>query len=232
MPAQGGQRISYPVPLSTNRKGTTVHATTASSASTARTGERRLRWRVVDIVVASVIGVAVGVVFWAWGVVWGPISAPIEALLPGLQAAPAAVWLIAGVLGGLIIRKPGAAIYTELVAAVVSALIGSQWGGLLTIEAGLVQGLGAELVFAIFLYRNWRLPVALLAGAGAGLAMAINDLILWYAGAAPTFAIVYTISAVVGGAAIAGGLSWLAVRGLARAGALDRFAAGRELRTV
>jgi energy-coupling factor transport system substrate-specific component len=193
---------------------------------------RRLRWRVVDIVVASVIGVAVGVVFWAWGVVWGPISTPIQALLPGLQAAPAAVWLVAGVLGALVIRKPGAAVYTELVAAIVSALIGSQWGGLLTIEAGLVQGLGAELVFAIFLYRNWRLPVALLAGAGAGLAMAINDLILWYAGAAPAFAVVYTISAVVGGALIAGGLSWLAVRGLARAGALDRFAAGRELRAV
>ena len=209
-----------------------MHATTTSSDSTVRPDARRLRWRVVDIVVASVIGVAVGVVFWAWGVVWGPISAPIEALLPGLQAAPAAVWLIAGVLGALVIRKPGAAIYTVIVAASVSALIGSQWGGLLTIEAGLVQGLGAELVFAIFLYRNWRLPVALLAGAGAGLAMAINDLVLWYAGAAPTFAIIYTVSAVVGGAVIAGGLSWLAVRGLARAGALDRFAAGRELRAV
>ena len=209
-----------------------MHATVTSTTSTARPDGRRLRWRVVDIVVASVIGVAVGVVFWAWGVVWGPISAPIEALLPGLQAAPAALWLVAGVLGALVIRKPGAALYTELVAAVVSALIGSQWGGLLTIEAGLVQGLGAELVFAIFLYRNWRLPVVLLAGAGAGLAMAVNDLVLWYAGAAPTFAVVYTISAVVGGALIAGGLSWLAVRGLARAGALDRFAAGRELRTV
>ena len=209
-----------------------MHATTTSSDSTVRPDARRLRWRVVDIVVASVIGVAVGVVFWAWGVVWGPISAPIEAVLPGLQAAPAAIWLIAGVLGALVIRKPGAAIYTEIVAATVSALIGSQWGGLLTIEAGLVQGLGAELVFAIFLYRNWRLPVALLAGAGAGLAMAINDLVLWYAGAAPAFAIIYTVSAVVGGALIAGGLSWLAVRGLARAGALDRFAAGRELRTV
>ena len=210
-----------------------MHATTtSSSASTAQPDARRLRWRVVDIVVASVIGVAVGVVFWAGGVVWGPISAPIEAVLPGLQAAPAAVWLIAGVLGAFVIRKPGAAIYTEIVAATVSALIGSQWGGLLTIEAGLVQGLGAELVFALFLYRNWRLPVALLAGAGAGLAMAINDLVLWYAGAAPTFAIIYTVSAVVGGAVIAGGLSWLAVRGLARAGALDRFAAGRELRAV
>jgi energy-coupling factor transport system substrate-specific component len=209
-----------------------VHATVTSSSSTATSGSRRLRWRVVDIVVASVIGVAVGVVFWAWGVVWGPISGPIEALLPGLQAGPAALWVVAGVLGALIIRKPGAAIYTELVAAVVSALIGSQWGGLLTIEAGLVQGLGAELVFALFLYRNWRLPVAMLAGAGAGLAMAINDLVIYYAGAAPLFTTTYIVSGVVGGALIAGGLSWLAVRGLARAGALDRFAAGRERREV
>ncbi|MBT2516081.1 ECF transporter S component [Streptomyces sp. ISL-90] len=205
-----------------------MHATVTESAITS--GGRRFRWRVVDIVVASVIGVAVGVIFWAWGVAWGPVSAPIEALLPGLQAAPAAVWLIAGVLGALIIRKPGAALYTELVAAIISSLIGSQWGGLLTIEAGLVQGLGAEIVFALFLYRYWRLPAALLAGAGAGLAMAINDLVLWYAGAAPAFAVVYTISAVVGGAIIAGGLSWLAARGLARSGALGRFASGREIR--
>ena len=131
-------------------------------------------------------------------------------------------------LGGLIIRKPGAALYTELVAAIVSALIGSQWGGLLTIEAGLVQGLGAELVFALFLYRHWRFPVALLAGAAAGLGMAINDLVLWYAGAAPAFATIYTV---VGGrrsgALIAGGLSWLRRCADSRAtGALDRFAAG------
>jgi energy-coupling factor transport system substrate-specific component len=214
-----------------------VHASSTSSAAPAPTtsaGVERpnLRWRVVDIVVAGVVGVAIGVVFWAWGVVWGPISAPIDALLPGLQAAPAALWVIAGVLGGLIIRKPGAALFTELVAAVVSALIGSQWGGLLTIESGLVQGLGAELVFAVFLYRYWRFPVALLAGAAAGLAMALNDLVLYYAGAAPLFATVYIVSAVVGGALIAGGLSWLAVRGLARAGALDRFASGREHRVV
>ena len=209
-----------------------MHATVTSSDSAVAPDSRRFRWRVVDIVVASVIGVAVGVIFWAWGVVWGPISAPIEAFLPGLQAAPAAIWLVGGVLGALIIRKPGAALYTELVAAIVSALIGSQWGGLLTIEAGLVQGLGAELIFALFLYRNWRLPVALVAGAAAGLGMAVNDLILWYVGAAPAFATIYTISAVIGGALVAGGLSWLAVRGLARAGALDRFAAGRELRAV
>jgi len=183
---------------------------------------------VVDIVVASVIGVAAGVIFWAWGVAWEGISGPLSALLPGVQASLAAMWLFAGVLGGLIIRKPGAAIYVELVAAVVSALIGTQWG-LLTLESGIVQGLGAEIVFLIVLYRVWSLPIAMLAGAASGLAMAINDLVLWYVGSGPQFAAIYIVSAIVGGALIAGLLSWLAARGLAATGVLSRFASGREV---
>ena len=192
---------------------------------------RSSRWRVVDIVVASVLAVAVGVVFWAWGVAWSGIETPFKAIAPGVQAFPAAVWLLGGVLGGLVIRKPGAALYVELLAAVVSALIGTQWG-LSTLEAGLVQGLGAELVFAIFLYRGWNLPVAWLAGAGAGVAMVINDRIISYPGASTSFTTIYSISGVVGGAVLAGTLSWLATRALAASGALSRFASGRESRAL
>ena len=173
------------------------------SSSTPTATTRRFRWRIVDIVVASVIGVASGLIFLAWN---------------------------AGVLGALVIRKPGAAIYTELLAAVVSALVGNQWGGFLTLEAGFVQGLGAEIIFLIFAYRVWTLPVAILAGAGAALAGGINNLILWYAGADVTFTIVYLISTVISGAVIAGLLSWLLVRALAATGALDAFPAGREVR--
>ncbi|WP_460944785.1 ECF transporter S component [Okibacterium endophyticum] len=186
------------------------------------------RWRVVDIVVASVIGVAAGVIFWAWGLAWEGVSAPLKSLLPGVQAGLAAMWLFAGVLGALIVRKPGAAIYVELLAATVSALIGTQWGPL-TIESGLVQGIGAEIVFLIFMYRVWSLPVAMLAGAGAGLAMAVNDLVIWFVGAGVDFSVIYTVSSVVGGALIAGALSWLAARALASTGALSRFASGREI---
>lgn len=187
----------------------------------------RASWRVVDIVVASVIGVAAGLVFLAWNALYSPASAPLEAALPGLQSLVYGVWLFAAVLGGIIIRKPGAAIYVEVVAASVSALLGAQWG-ILTLESGLVQGIGAELVFLVFLYKNWRPYVAVLAGAAAGLAMAVNDLVLWYVGAAPAFATIYTVSAIVSGALIAGLGSWLIARGLAKTGALDRFAAGRE----
>ncbi len=200
--------------------------TVTAAVSTRRPS--RLRWRVVDIVVAAVLGVAAGLVFLAWNLGYQVPGSILEAALPGLQGLVNGVWLFAGVLGALIIRKPGAAIFTELVAAVVSALVGNQWGSFLTFEAGIVQGLGAELVFLAFLYRRWTLPVAVLAGAGAGLFGAVNDLFLWYPGSGPAFASIYLVSSVVSGAVIAGGLSWVLARALARTGALSRFAAGRE----
>jgi energy-coupling factor transport system substrate-specific component len=186
------------------------------------------RWRVVDIVVASVIAVACAVIFLLWNVGYELPSTFLTPLLPGVQGLLAGPWLIAGVLGGLVIRKPGAALYTELVAAVISALVGNAWGPL-TIVSGLVQGLGAELIFLLFLYGVWRLPVAMLAGAGAGLACGINDRILWYAGADTLFTTVYIVSTTVSGAVIAGLGAWLIARGLAATGALSRFAAGREV---
>jgi energy-coupling factor transport system substrate-specific component len=189
------------------------------------------RWRVVDIVVASVVGVALGVVFFVWGFAYSGLEAPFKALLPGAQSFVESIWLVGAVLGGLLIRKPGAAVYVELLAATVEALIGGQWG-LLTLASGLVQGLGAEIVFAIFGYRVWRLPVAWLAGAGAGLGLAVFELLAYYPGSSALFATVYAVSAVLGGAFVGGTLAWLAVRALAGTGVLNRFAAGRDARRL
>ncbi|GGE86794.1 ECF transporter S component [Mycetocola zhadangensis] len=183
----------------------------------------------MDIVTASVLGVAAGVIFWAWGLAWGPLSAAL-AFTPGLGGLLAGGWLFAGVLGGLIIRKPGAAIYTELVAAAVSALIGTVWG-FETLIWGLIQGAGAELVLALFFYRSFRIWVALLAGAGAGVAVGLLDTTFTsYAALDAGAKMTYFLSAVVSGTVLAGLLPWFAVRGLAATGALSRFAAGNEAR--
>lgn len=185
------------------------------------------RWRVVDIVVVTVIAVACAGIFIVWNVAYKGPSMFLDPLLPGVKGLVAGPWLIAGVLGGLIVRKPGAAIYAEMVAASVSALLGNEWGAM-TLLSGFVQGLGAELVFAIFLYRAWRLPVAALAGAVAGLACGINDSVLWYAGYETLFKIVYIGATTVSGAIIAGVGAWALTKLLAATGALSRFAAGRE----
>ncbi|KQZ85424.1 hypothetical protein ASD56_03560 [Microbacterium sp. Root166] len=210
-----------------------MHASASTETSTqapAAPPENRFRWRVVDIVVASVIGVASGLVFLLWNIGYLGPKTLLDPLLPGVQGLLDGPWLFAGVLGALIIRKPGAALYTETLAAVVSALVGNTWGGFLTIEAGLVQGLGAELIFLLFFYKRWTLPVAVLAGAGAALAGGINNLLLWFPGADLQFTVIYLISTILSGAVIAGALSWVLARGLAATGALDRFASGREAR--
>lgn len=204
-----------------------VH-TSASSTTQGTVPAKRpsRRWRVVDIVVASVIGVASGVVFWAWGLAWTPLSGLLS-FTPGLEGLLGGGWLFAAVLGGIVVRKPGAAVYTEVVAAVVSMLIGTQWG-FSTLLWGVVEGLGAEIVFAIVGYRVWHLGVVLLAGAGAGVAVGLLDTTFSSIAAfALPYKLVYFFSSVVSGVVLAGVLPWLAMRGLARAGALDRFAAGR-----
>jgi energy-coupling factor transport system substrate-specific component len=90
------------------------------------------RWRTVDIVVTAVLGVAFGIVFWAWGLLWAGLDAPFTAFPPA-QAVMYGVWLLPAVLAPLIVRKPGAALFAELLAAIVSALLGSAWGTLVLV---------------------------------------------------------------------------------------------------
>ncbi|MFG1678156.1 ECF transporter S component [Micromonospora sp. NPDC049282] len=185
------------------------------------------RWRTVDIVVASVIAVAFGVVFWAWGLLWSATDAAF-AFFPPAQAVLYGVWLIPAVLAGLIIRKPGAALYCETVAAIVSALLGSQWAGIVILQ-GLMQGIGAELAFAAFRYRSFRLPVAVLAGALTGLGAAIFDFVYWNkAYELTSYRIPYALITIVSATVVAGFGAWVLTRALANTGVLDRFPAGRD----
>lgn len=192
----------------------------------------RRGWRVVDIVVASILGVACGLIFVVWNSVGYAWFSAMDGLTPGLGGLAAGIWLIGGVIGGLIIRKPGAAIYVEVLAASVSAALGSQWGPE-TLLSGLAQGLGAELILAIFLYRRFNLFVATLAGVGAGVGAWTLELFT-----SPNLArslefnLIYLASLMVSGALLAGVLGFFAVKSLAATGALDRFAVGREQRAT
>ena len=185
------------------------------------------RWRTVDIVVASVIAVAFGVVFWAWGLLWSATDAAF-AFFPPAQAVLYGVWLIPAVLAGLIIRKPGAALYCETVAAIISALLGSQWASIVILQ-GLMQGIGAELAFAAFRYRSFRLPVAALAGACGGLFATLFDALYWYPDTSwTTFRLPYIAFGVLSCLLVAGLGAVALTRALANTGVLDRFPAGRD----
>src|SRR3954451_17829649 len=119
-----------------------------------------VRWRTVDIVVTAVLGVAFGVVFWAWNLVFGVLAAPLD-FFPPLAAILNGVYLMPAVVAGLLVRKPGAAVFASTLAAAVSLLLGSPYG-LIIVVYGLVQGIGGELGFLLALSRYFGWGTAVL----------------------------------------------------------------------
>ncbi|WP_038604373.1 ECF transporter S component [Corynebacterium atypicum] len=184
----------------------------------------------VDVVVAATLGVACGIVFIMWNTVGYAWFSALDALTPGFGGLAVGIWLIGGVIGALVIRKPGAAIMVETVAASVSAAVGSQWG-IETLYSGLAQGLGVELVILVFRYRRFSLPVSCLAGVGAAVGAFVLELFT-----SPNLAkslefnLIYLTCLALSGALLAGMLGYYVVQALAKTGALDRFPAGREKR--
>lgn len=199
----------------------------STASNTKNPRQPRRSWRVVDIVVAAVIAVASGVILWAWSLADAGLS-PAFVAFPPASALLAGFWLFPGVLGGLIIRRPGAALLTELVAALVSGLLGSKYG-ITVLASGFFQGLGAELILLVFLYRRFTLPVALLAGLLAGLFGGLNDAFVfnWFPDYTLEWKYIYVVFMTVSGVVIAGLLSWLATRGLAATGALSALPSRR-----
>ena len=181
----------------------------------------RLGWRVVDMVTAAVLGVAVGVIFLVWDQVYGLTGGVLDALTPGLSGLLLGGWLLGGTLGGLVIRKPGAAILVEVIAASVESAVGSEWG-ITALFSGIIQGLGVEIVLAI---------LALGGALSAAFEWVLELYMYGHIEKGPLFLTVYLVTCVISGAVLAGGLGWVLMRGLARTGALDRFAAGREVRS-
>lgn len=181
------------------------------------------RWRTIDIVVAAVIGVVFGVVFWFWDGVWSSTAVFFTAARPA-QYVISGVWLMPAVVAPLIVRKPGAALFAELVAAILSALMGNAWG-LDVVLSGFVQGAAAELIFAFGLYRSWGLATALIAGAAAAVGEAIHDIVVYYPAGqfGLDFQAAILIVDIVSGVLITGLLGWLLVRAVRRAGVLESF---------
>ena len=199
-----------------------------TTAGTAPAG----RWRTVDIVVASVVAVAFGVVSFSWGFVWAALEPAFLAFPPG-RAVVYGVWIVPGVLGALVVRRRGAAVFTSLVAACVSTALGATWG-LAVVVYGLAQGLLPELVFAARRYRSWSAATAVLAGAAGGVAAVVLDLYVfrYYPEFSAGYQLAFAGLVVLSAALVAGLGSWLLVRALARTGVLAPFASGREQRQL
>lgn len=187
-------------------------------------------WRGVDFITAAMLAVAFGVVFWAFDTFIYPGVGAVTAGFPPAGELSLGVWLIPAVVGGLVVRRPGAALFTELIAANVELLLGNQWG-IAVLLSGALQGIGVEIVLALVLWRRFGVIVAIF----GGMASAVFEIVgyEWWSyvpGYSWGWKIVYLICGVISGGVIAGIGGWSLVRALARAGALNAFPPGQEAR--
>ncbi|MFV0461693.1 MAG: ECF transporter S component [Nostocoides sp.] len=212
--------------------GNATATTTATAGTTSRPGSvlasrPLMGWRTVDILTITFLGAAFGIAYWAWALAYAAPSTVLANIFPPLQGAVAAPWFVAGVVGGLIVRRPGAAFLCELVAAVVEMVPGSSWGAA-TLISGILQGAGAELAFALAAYGSFGIGTALLAGALSAPFEAVYEWFVYWTDWGWGYQLSYGVILTVAGAAIAGGLGWLITKALASAGALNAFPPGQE----
>ena len=71
-----------------------------------------MRWRGVDLITAAMLAVAFGVMFWGFDTLVYPFLSVATTGFPPLGELMLGIWLIPAVVGALVIRRPGAALFT------------------------------------------------------------------------------------------------------------------------
>lgn len=175
---------------------------------------------IFEIVLTTVVAVALGVAFWGWTFVY-EIAKPFLKI-SGLSYLMAGFWIFASIFLSQIVRRPGIALIASIIAAFVESLL-THWG-LVSILWGIVQGLGAEIVFIFFAYNKWDLWVLILASIISALLSYALDFYLYdYGNMSTGFNLIQLISFMISAAFFAGFLSSLFSKRLLRLGLLDQF---------
>ncbi len=113
-------------------------------------------WKLKDVIMMAILGVifsAVYLLVFQGGLALSTALTPFGLSNFGFEIIYG-IWFMAATLGAYIIRKPGVALITEVLAAAIELLMGNS-GGVVVVLTGAIQGLGAELGFALFRYKRW-----------------------------------------------------------------------------
>ena len=187
--------------------------------------ESRRKITIFEIVLIAVLSVVIGVAFWGWTYVYDQFKPLLKPF--GLKYLLAGFWLLSGVLLPFIIRKPGVAIVSETISALVEGFI-TRWGLTAGIW-GLVQGLACELVFMVFGYKKWKIWHLIIASIVSAIASYALDFFYEpYYSLSLKFNLFQLISFVISSILFCGVLSFFLGKTLAKSGVLNQFAISQD----
>ncbi|MBF7097766.1 ECF transporter S component [Alkalibacter mobilis] len=182
-------------------------------------------WKLRDIIVLCVLGVAFGALYLGGISIWAVANAVFGPI--GLDMVYG-IWFTASITAAYIIRKPGIAFGAEMMAALGEVILGTP-SGIMVFVGAAIQGLGCEAVFAATGWKKYSTPVLIFAGMGASVTSFIYN---YFAYGYSSFSMRMLVSMLavrlVSGALLAGLLGKLIGDGLATTGALSSFPLGNE----
>jgi len=183
------------------------------------------QWKTRDLIITAVLAVALGIVMWLWTILYeGPGTALLSSLGANLLYG---VYFLPGVMIPYIVRKPGAALLGSILAAAVE-IMGTQWG-LPAIIYGVLQGLGAEAVYATRGWKDYRLVILMLAAVvSAAFGFVFEYWQYSYAELEPLVQAAYVALRLPSALALAGWLGKALADALARTGVLRGMALTRK----
>lgn len=186
-------------------------------------------WTLRETLIVAVLGAVFGVLYLGWVQVWLVLQAIFG---PVTMDVVMGFWFIVSIIAAAIIRKPGVALVAEVMAAAVQVLLGSP-AGLLLLLTGLVQGAGAEAVFAATRWRRYSLTVLMAAGMGAAIFSFVYTWIRFdYGSLVPGLLVTMFVLRLASGALLGGLLGHFIVKALYRTGVLSGLAIDRDLRAA
>jgi energy-coupling factor transport system substrate-specific component len=185
-------------------------------------------WKLREAVLVGIVSVVFGVIYLAavyLNIFFSTLISPFG-LAPLSKEIVYGIWFMAATFIAYFVRKPGAATVTEVLAALLEVLMGSMYGPLVLVS-GIVQGLGAEVVFMATSYRNYSLRVMAVAGMGAALASFFIDFFISGLGLLSVgFLAVMLPIRLLSSAFFAGYVCWALASGLERTGLTKAYGAG------
>lgn len=188
------------------------------------------KWKLNDVILMAILATIFAAVYL--GVFY--LGLGLQTILMPYGLAPFGfeviygVWFMAATIAAYIIRKPGAALITEVLAAAIELLMGNA-GGVILLLTGFIQGLGVELGFALFRYKRYDLLSMTISGILAALFIFGFELYyLQYYLLSPLLLLSQLIVRFLSAFTFAGLISKLSCDALARTGVLKNHSIGTK----
>jgi energy-coupling factor transport system substrate-specific component len=179
-------------------------------------------WNTRDLLAAAAIAVVIAVLLLPLMYIGHSMMAVLG---PFGNSLTTGLWVIAGVMVAAIIQRPGAAFLGCALIGLIQGPVSPFGWIILLIQV--VVGLCCELPFLLTRYRNYSLPLLLVAGGIANIGPMIVTFLLYFSPLSPSVQLVTFFLHILSGA-VGALIAKLLTDALLKTGTLNSFAIGRE----